>query len=754
MSRFWFIPTLSAFALACTAADDNPGENNTPTDCVSTEKYFSNDVWGPLLSSNCFQCHNAQGAAKDSNFVLQSSAQTGFLDANFETTREIAQLEIDGTSILLLKPSAQIDHGGGLRIAPDSPEYKALEGLIAQFDAPIVCENQGGGTFFSDVSLMDNRALLRKLTLNLAGRLPTAEELELAATNEGLDQVLDGVMTEEAFHVRLKEVYNDLFLTDRYLGYDAALQLLSDDDYPERRWYDTEMDEDRRGALRTYANTAVAREPLELISYIVRNDKPFTEILTANYILLNPFSARSYGAGAHAYQNGDDPDSYDANDFREVQVPGTPHAGVLSSHMFLNRFPTTDTNVNRHRSRMVYKFFLATDVLKLAERPVDPTQIMDFNPTLYNPACNVCHATIDPVAGAFQNWDDRGRFRPPEDGWNEDMLPPGFGEDTIGFENRSQSLQWLADRISKDERFATAVVHTMYTAMTGQEPLNPSTEGDSAEVAQAKLKAFEAQDEVFGLARTAFIDGGFNLKTVIKALAKSPYLRAQNSAEISAQRGLELSSVGTARLLTPEQLDRKIEAVTGFPWLRNNRRQLLSSNEYRIFYGGIDSNGITTRITEPNGVMASIAFRMANEMSCVAVPHDFVQPQDQRRLFVAVEPSFVPLDENGFEVPGAIDAIKENIRHLHQRILHEDASAQELERTYQLFLETWQEGQAAVQRDELSRDLPWSCRGERDFFTGEDYPEDQRVRSDENFSIRAWMAVTTYMLSDYDFLYE
>ncbi len=43
---------------------------------------------------------------------------------------------------------------------------------------------------------------------------------------------------------------------------------------------------------------------------------------------------------------------------------------------------------------------------------------------------------------------------------------------------------------------------------------------------------------------------------------------------------------------------------------------------------------------------------------------------------------------------------------------------------------------------------------ERDPITGEDLPEERRVRRDEDYTMRAWMAVVTYLLSDYDFLYE
>ena len=113
--------------------------------------------------------------------------------------------------------------------------------------------------------------------------------------------------------------------------------------------------------------SAIAREPLELIAHVIRNERPFTEILTANYAMLNGYAALSMvGLPDVPMGIGEDPDNY-----CEVQVPGVPHAGILTSPMFLNRFPTSDTNINRRRSRMAYWFFLDIDINQFGSRPVD-----------------------------------------------------------------------------------------------------------------------------------------------------------------------------------------------------------------------------------------------------------------------------------------------------------------------------------------------------------------------------------------------
>jgi len=50
--------------------------------------------------------------------------------------------------------------------------------------------------------------------------------------------------------------------------------------------------------------------------------------------------------------------------------------------------------------------------------------------------------------------------------------------------------------------------------------------------------------------------------------------------------------------------------------------------------------------------------------------------------------------------------------------------------------------------------MPWACRGRWDRLTGEELPEAEQINQDEVYAIRAWMAVVTYLLSDWGFLYE
>ncbi|WP_437787339.1 DUF1588 domain-containing protein [Sorangium sp. So ce1097] len=754
---------LATVSTGCSSEADGP--------CISDEQFFAEKVWVPILSTKCIGCHNPQGQAAASKLILAGSSEAGFLDKNLATFKSLAGLELSGESYVLLKPTKTIDHGGGHVISVDGPDYEALREMVDRTKSPSSCETDVNASF-ADVVMSGPQETLRMASLELAGRLPTdAEEQAVAQSGtDALDPILDQLLTEDAFYVRLMEIYNDLFLTDRYLNGEAAVDLLRSDAYDPKWYASLPQDpalvekygardlEDAINKLKSWTNRAIGREPLELIAYIVRNDRSFKEVLTADYTVVNPFSAKAYGVAAE-FQNDADPE-----EFVPVKRDPIPLAGVLTSPVFLNRHPTTSTNRNRHRARVVYQYFLGTDILKTAEQPLDQTKITDFNPTMNNAACTVCHAALDPLSGGFHSFDSQGRYR-ADDTWYEDMRPPGFGAESVPFSEFPDALSWVAKRVADDPRFALSAVYTMYTGLTGQKPLVAPTNDDPE--FSAKFRAYLAQYHAFNAIARDFADSDFNLKTVVKAIVKSPYFRARNVAQPSA-RGEALTQLGGTRFLGPEQLHRKIWAVTGYPWRPrafeddgNRYDFLLRRDAYRLLYGGIDSEEVTQRITEPNGIMANVADRMANEMACISVPRDLFLPQEERLLFPYVETTFEPRDTNDFEVLPAVDAIKKNIQHLHKRVLGEslEAGDPELERTYKLFLETWEEGKAGMAKAEgeegrLSRSLPGACQVNNDYWTRQALPEAERLTRDENYTVRAWMSVMTYLLSDFRFLYQ
>src|SRR5262249_40384176 len=158
---------------------------------------------------------------------------------------------------------------------------------------------------------------------------------------------------------------------------------------------------------------ALLDEPMRLVEYVVRNERPFTEIVTADYILVSPYTARGYGIFERVkekFKNPDDPFedvpvrlnalvARNKADNQESETGFYPHAGLLSTFQYLTRYPTTETNRNRLRARMYYQHFLGVDVLELAARVTDAAAATaKFRvPTMQAAECVVCHKTLDPV---------------------------------------------------------------------------------------------------------------------------------------------------------------------------------------------------------------------------------------------------------------------------------------------------------------------------------------------------------------------
>ncbi|MCA9662886.1 MAG: DUF1588 domain-containing protein [Myxococcales bacterium] len=725
--------------------------------CVSNAEFLRTKA--TVFQERCVTCHNSSGAAKETKFILERSATPGYIDANLRTIGDLARYEVDGEKLLLIKPTTEgVDHGGGKLFDVKSDEYDQIKEMLERVDNPVECEDEVDfGEYFGDVELLDEEATLRKASLALVGRLPTQDEYEQVRGLgiDSLDPVLDAMMQEDAFYSRLGEWYNDLFLTDRYVGGTEALDLLYAENYPNLYWFEATPNESLRDNQRRWSNIGAARAGVNLVKYVVQNDKPFTEVLTADYMVFNPYSAKSYGAA----MDEQFADSEDPNELRAGRLPGGyPHAGVLSDPIWNIRFPTTATNRNRHRARMIYRFFLATDILRLAERPIDPTNIADHNPTMNNENCTACHAAIDPMAGAMMNFNEMGQYVVPEDGWYPDMRVPGFKDETVPFDQFAVAHQWLAKKIAGEDLFAVATVQTVFTGLTGQAVMYEPNDTSDPDYT-GKHKAFEIQDAMLKDVAAAFTESNSDFKLVVRELIKSEFFRAKNASEaIPDDKAAEYFTVGTAQFLPPEQLSRKIEAVTGYPWRQNptSTDYLLSGNEYRIFFGGIDSDSIVERIREPNGIMANIAARMSNEMSCWTTARDFSNEPPDRLLFPFVEPDSLPEDDNGNAIPAVIDAIKANIQYLHFHVLGEklELDDPQIDRTYALWIDVWKEGKAGVLAETYDASLPGNCRATNDWWTGNPLPEERQISNDSDYTIRAWMAVMSYLLSDYRFLHE
>ncbi|HEX8913666.1 MAG TPA: DUF1592 domain-containing protein [Humisphaera sp.] len=740
------------------------------------DPFFLNEVWAKVGALTCLECHKAGGDAEDSKFVLTDPAklhgheQDEALRRNRDAFARIAAVkEKDGQPRVLQKVVGKLKHGGKEVLKPDSAGYQVLATFVERVQNPsmattraaaLAAEDKNAPPFFDGVAMLDDRRLLRRVTLSLASRLPTDDEL--AAVDRGgrdaLNKALDDLMTEEAFYARLREAFNDIFLTLGVEGPDA--NVLSYDHFNKSRlWYqkhdlsaagDAKAQQQARYKLADDYRKALLEEPMRLVDHIVRNDRPFTELVTADYIMVSPYTARGYGIYEDVkgkFKNPDDP-----FEFVPVRLPKLvgrersqdqdsptgfyPHAGVLSTFQYLARYPTTETNRNRLRSRMYYLHFLGVDILEQAARVSDAAEVTAkfANPTMEASQCVVCHKTLDPVGGLFQDYwrfAEMGVYGKRKGGWFKDQFPPGFEGEDLPEGERWRALQWLGERTAKDPRFAATMVEHAYYVLTGRRTLAMPKDIDDPMFA-SRLRAYREQRKVVDAIAARFARGGFNLKSVFKDWVVSDFYRADGMVTAAAdpKRRAELDDVGLMRMLSPEQLDRKVGAVFGQPWGRMNK-------ELSMLYGGIDSKEVTERATDPSGAMGAIQRILANDVACRNTALDFSRDPADRKLFAAVEPDVVP-----GKSPEADGKIRTAIVRLHRQVLgrHDAPDSAEVDRTYRLFAAVVAD---AAKTKTAEKQEVYSCRQGL-----------LKPVPDPYYAVRAWRAVLTYLLRRPEFLYE
>ncbi len=724
--------------------------------CAGADEFFADEVWAKVAAESCLKCHKDGGDAEDSKLVLldparaTGSARAAALGQNRDALARMARVLHEGQSRLLRKATGQIKHEGKDAVKPDSAEQRMLAEFIRRVNSPVAtapAEDKDAPPFFAGVAMMDDRRLLRRVTLSLAGRLPTGAEWS-ALESDGLPSLLDAVMREDAFYERLREGFNDVFLT---LGLDEVDNAGTSLDYEHfgktRLWFqkfdlshieDKKEQEKARRKLTADERKAMSGEPMKLIEYIVRNDRALTEIVTADYVMVTPYTARSYGIYEELkpeFKNADDPFEYIPVKLKALvsknetgqQDSATgfyPHAGLLSTFHYLRRYPTTETNRNRLRARMYFQHFLGIDVLALAARVTDAAAVSAKyeNPTMEASECVVCHKTLDPVAGLFQDfWRFDSGYGRRKGGWFTDMFGAGFEGEDLPAEERWRALQWLGERTAKDPRFAATMVGHAYYILTGRRVLLPPKDLEDP-LYHARWRAYRAQRNQIEEIATRFAQSGFNFKSAIKDWIASDFYRADGLALAagSEERRVELEDIGVVRMLAPEQLERKLAAVFGQAW-----GKLDSESKLDMLYGGIDSKAVTERATDPSGAMGAIQRILSNDVARKQTALDFALAPSERRLFPDIEPSVTPGTS-----PEDDAKIRRAIAHLHERVLGraDSEDAPEVTRTFQLFTGILSD---AAARKEIARD-----------------------EKDPSYTIRAWRGVVTFLLRQQEFLYE
>ena len=259
--------------------------------------------------------------------------------------------------------------------------------------------------------------------------------------------------------------------------------------------------------------------------------------------------------------------------------------------------------------------------------------------------------------------------------WYRDMRIPGFSDEHSPADQ--DSLQWLARKIVADPRFAEATVKFWWPAIMGSEVAEPpAEEGDAdfeGQLLAANAQGAEVRRLAAGFQKGFRLGARYNLKDLLVEMVLSKWFRADALGYKDPVRKVALRDAGARRLLTPEELAHKTAALTGYQWGRFINSPCWDdcqaepnslTREFRLLYGGIDSDGITERARDVTSVMSGVAKRHAVRTSCPVVMRDFyLVPEEERRLFEGIDRSTISDLNFGttFEIEAASQGERETL---------------------------------------------------------------------------------------------
>jgi PKD repeat protein len=729
--------------------------------CGIVPAEFTATVW-PAMNTTCTNCHMAGKAAFGTNLVFVAG---GTELQQYNVLRAYAKISSD---TLLAKVIGGLNHSGGAPFGnTSSAQYQALSSLVQTMKQPCTggSDTNASAQFWQGVSFNDDQTKLAKAAILFAGRNPTSAEASAVSSGGTpvLRQTIRSYMTGQAFDAFLQEGGEMTFLSRGVTVFGNNMGLNATD-YPSAA--DVINNTNLAAGVRQRFQTAMQLEPVNLMKYIVTNDKPWTDMVAGKYTVVNPLQAQYLMANVTGTFTGMATDPLSDTEFLPATLPNQrlpgdrEHAGAISTHAWLQRFPTTDTNRNRHRVYILAKQFLGTDVAALAMRPIEGGGNFKM-PTVENPNCSVCHSVIDPIAAGFQNWNEANRYLPNRtasgfdhalpntyransypkdkdgkayyqdgDNWFRDQHAPGYNNTAMpgGVRGNNTALQWLGGQVAADQRFAIGAVYHWYRIVFNREPLKAPLDSTAPGYA-AQSAAYNAQLEEFKEIATRFAmdrgNGAYNVKDLLADLVMSKWYTAEKIVSTATDaRKAELADVGSQAMLNPGALQRRLLSVTGVSWNQFNNPYAGQAINYGNFDGGLNR---PNRANEYTMVQTMIADRAMAELSCSIVMTDMNKASATRLLFAGVTLTDTPTSNEA--------AILQTIKSLHKSLLMEDLAVTdaEVQRTYGLYKAVWMDRATAPTR-------PTACA--------------YNNTNDPNYTARSWAAVIGYMIGDRRFLFN
>ena len=111
-------------------------------DCVTDAQYFETHA-APLLEQRCYGCHNEEGPASSTRYVLEPFDGPNALEANYGRLQALIAATPAEPDLLLQKPVGEVSHGGGTLFHALDAEYAIMHELVARLHIPGQCDHPG-----------------------------------------------------------------------------------------------------------------------------------------------------------------------------------------------------------------------------------------------------------------------------------------------------------------------------------------------------------------------------------------------------------------------------------------------------------------------------------------------------------------------------------------------------------------------------------------------------------------------------------
>ena len=233
--------------------------------------FFRSNISSPIIQSNCIGCHVSGGSAGGTPLVYATSGVEGFQDTNYNTLLDYIKNVPNGSSKILSRPQG-IGHGGGAVLAAESAGFADWSQFVSSVQNEVAGNGSNVQSIFAAVAKMNNEQTLRKAALLYAG------------SEEDLAVAVRALMSGEGFESFLMETTNDRLLTEAFST--SIFSIVDRAYYPNS--YQYFQVPGPVGSDKRLTSEALAQEPLRLVSHVVTNERPYTEVLTADYILSAP----------------------------------------------------------------------------------------------------------------------------------------------------------------------------------------------------------------------------------------------------------------------------------------------------------------------------------------------------------------------------------------------------------------------------------------------------------------------------------